>query len=350
MFPQSDKTTPASLRALFAGAAVGLSVTDRSGVFVSANDAYQEITGYTEEELKRTDYQSITYPDDLPANLQLVTRLYTAQVSHAVYEKRYVTRTGDLRWVRNSVSSLLNSAGQITHVVALTEDISEWGNCKEKVERTESLLRRMVERTNDEKSLERRRIAMNLECNAFQLMGSFVPSLAGLKYSSVLSAEEKCVLSEVMALTDRFIYYIRTLGRLLSPLVPVAPGWRIALADYVERFAIQASMNVRPHISEEFDALSPAVQAATFGAVKCGLAGFAFGRNVGAISLRILPDGGNILVEVEGGASGKTWNHVECIDLRRLQLDLRAIGGSAKATLANGRQCFRASIPMRCKA
>jgi PAS domain S-box-containing protein len=47
------------LRRAFEGSAVGMSVTDLSGRFVLANEAYSRITGFSEQELRSTDYQLV---------------------------------------------------------------------------------------------------------------------------------------------------------------------------------------------------------------------------------------------------------------------------------------------------
>ncbi len=76
---QKGTGEPERLCALFAHASVGLSVTDCSGRFIRANKAFLKITGYSGQELTRTNYQSITHPDDLLANIRLSHRLYAAE-------------------------------------------------------------------------------------------------------------------------------------------------------------------------------------------------------------------------------------------------------------------------------
>src|SRR5262249_46186656 len=51
-------------RTAFAHAAVGMAVTDADGRFLEANPAYCRIVGYSDEELCRLDFGSLTHPDD----------------------------------------------------------------------------------------------------------------------------------------------------------------------------------------------------------------------------------------------------------------------------------------------
>jgi PAS domain S-box-containing protein len=107
----------------FDGAAIGGAVFDRHGRFLSVNDRYTEITGYSRDELLTLDSQRITHPDDLPGTLQAASRLLAGELGAAVLEKRYIRKDGAVRWVRNSATlGDPDPHGRQTFLV-ITEDI-----------------------------------------------------------------------------------------------------------------------------------------------------------------------------------------------------------------------------------
>jgi PAS domain S-box-containing protein len=331
--------TPHGLRALFAKASVGFSVADRSGRFVAANEAYVGITGYSEEELTRTNYQSITYPPDLPENLRLSTRVYAGEISQAVYEKRYVRKAGDLRWVRNSVSALRDSSGRVGHVVALTEDISNRRHAESNAPKSHHKLRSVVDSPE-----ERRRIAAGLEGDTSELMVAVSRSLQELQESLVLRAAEKVAISEAVALADRFVGYMSALAHILSPPVSISAGLRQGLLDCVEGFRSSTGADVETTFSGDLELLPPSIEAAVFSAARLGLAEFRSGA--GLVCFRVSRERDRVVVEADRVEPDRGESDLESIDIARLRRDLRSVGGSIEVYFSKGLRRFRVSIPI----
>jgi PAS domain S-box-containing protein len=137
------------LRAAFNQAAVGFSVTNMQGQFVKVNRTYCRITGYSEEELLKMNFQSITDPQDLPANLVRMHRLVVGEISNTVYQKRYIRKSGELVWVQNSVSPLSDGDGKVSGFVALTEDITDRKRAEDALRASEDRYRDLVENSSD---------------------------------------------------------------------------------------------------------------------------------------------------------------------------------------------------------
>jgi PAS domain-containing protein len=77
----ASSASPAWLRKAFAQAPVGIAITDADGKFLEANTVYCNITGRTEEELRLTDFISITHPDDRQRKIRIVKRLLNGEIS-----------------------------------------------------------------------------------------------------------------------------------------------------------------------------------------------------------------------------------------------------------------------------
>jgi PAS domain S-box-containing protein len=112
-------------RRTFDNAAVGITHVALDGRWLRVNQRICDITGYSREELLRTDFQSITHPDDLAADLAQVERLVAGEIEHYTMEKRYVRRDGTYVWIDLSVSLMLDADGAPDHFISIITDIDE---------------------------------------------------------------------------------------------------------------------------------------------------------------------------------------------------------------------------------
>jgi PAS domain S-box-containing protein len=132
-------------RSAFAHALVGMAFTDLQGRFLQVNDAYCEITGYTEEEHRRLDFASIIHPADRERHLALIRQLSAGDIPSFFIEKRYVRKDGEIAWVKNSVSLLRDPQGRPANIITLTLDITG----QKQAEHDRRLLSAIVESSND---------------------------------------------------------------------------------------------------------------------------------------------------------------------------------------------------------
>ena len=112
-------------QAIFENAATGIAFVRLDGGFLDVNARFCELTGYSKQELLERDFQQITYPPDLEADLARVARLRRGEISSFTLEKRYVRKDGGLVPAELNVSAVLGGDGAPTHFVAVVKDISE---------------------------------------------------------------------------------------------------------------------------------------------------------------------------------------------------------------------------------
>ncbi|WPL18731.1 Signal transduction histidine-protein kinase BarA [Thiorhodovibrio winogradskyi] len=115
----------ARFRGAFEIAPNGMALVDGEGRWLQVNQALCDILGYSAEELLARDFQSISHPDDLPADLSALEQLVSGATDQIQLDKRYLHKDG------HSVPILLNSSavrderGRLTltvnHVLDLTE-------------------------------------------------------------------------------------------------------------------------------------------------------------------------------------------------------------------------------------
>ncbi|MEQ9619824.1 MAG: PAS domain S-box protein [Deltaproteobacteria bacterium] len=106
-------------------AAIGMALVSLEGKWMTVNRSFCELTGYTEEELKAIDFQTITHPDDLEEDLEYVRRMLNKEIDTYQMEKRYIHKLGHIVWVILSVSLVNDSSGNPLYFIAQIQDITE---------------------------------------------------------------------------------------------------------------------------------------------------------------------------------------------------------------------------------
>jgi PAS domain S-box-containing protein len=122
-------------RAAFGSAAVGMAILSPDGRWLQVNPAVCEITGYTEEELLATDFQSITHPDDLEECVEGLRRMLAGEIQYFYTEKRYIHKSGRTVWVLPSTSLVRDAEERPLYVVGQIQDVTEARRDKENLER-----------------------------------------------------------------------------------------------------------------------------------------------------------------------------------------------------------------------
>jgi PAS domain S-box-containing protein len=125
--------TQATFREIFDRAPVGMARVSLEGRWVEVNQRVCDMTGYSREELLAGDWQMLTHPDDLPANLDMRTKFASGELENASFEKRYIRKDGVVVWVKISCSLMRDEASQEpTHMVTIIDDITEYKRAQER--------------------------------------------------------------------------------------------------------------------------------------------------------------------------------------------------------------------------
>lgn len=115
-------------------ASIGMALVSTGGAFIKANEAFSEIVGYTEAEILELDFQRITHPEDLDADLALLERLIAGDIPSYAMDKRYLRKNGDVVWVNLSVSLVRAPDGRPRHFIAQVQDLTARVEAQEALE------------------------------------------------------------------------------------------------------------------------------------------------------------------------------------------------------------------------
>lgn len=117
------KESESRFRSAFSFAAIGMALVSLEGRWLKVNQSLCQLLGYSEEELLKTDFQTITYPEDLAVDLNKVQLLLAGRISSYHLEKRYIKKDGSILWILLSGSLIRDSDKQPLYFIAQIQDI-----------------------------------------------------------------------------------------------------------------------------------------------------------------------------------------------------------------------------------
>jgi PAS domain S-box-containing protein len=112
-------------RAIVANSPIGIATSGSDKRFLSANDAFCRILGYTEVELRKLTFKDVTRPEDLKESLMKMEDLDSGKISSFTLEKRYVKKDGSTIFGKIMVSAIRDETGKPNLFIAELEDITE---------------------------------------------------------------------------------------------------------------------------------------------------------------------------------------------------------------------------------
>ena len=137
-------------RAVFEFAPIGIAIANLKGMLLQTNQAFQELLGYTREELQNLSFIEFTHPDDRAENLKLFQELLAGQRTHFSLEKRYFGKDGHIVWSNVSVSAVCDANDLPQYVFAMIQDISAQKQAQLALQKAHNELeKRVAERTSE---------------------------------------------------------------------------------------------------------------------------------------------------------------------------------------------------------
>lgn len=112
-------------RATFNQAAVGIGQASIEGRWIRLNEKFCDLVGYSHAEMTNLTFQQITYPPDLPTDLENLRRIVSGEVETVSREKRYVRKGGEPVWAKVTVSLVRHATGAPAYFVVIAEDITD---------------------------------------------------------------------------------------------------------------------------------------------------------------------------------------------------------------------------------
>lgn len=91
-----------------------MALVGTNGRFLQINEAFCQITGYTNLELLDRSFADITHPDDLALSWGVLKQLLTPPFARMQFEKRYLHKQGHTIWATVASALVRGSSGENT--------------------------------------------------------------------------------------------------------------------------------------------------------------------------------------------------------------------------------------------
>ncbi len=106
-------------------APIGEALVGLDGRWLKVNMALCDLLGYSKSDLLATDFQTITHPEDLDADMALLDKVLAGDIPSYTLEKRYLHKDGRTIWGMLSVSLARKADGSPDHFISQIQDITE---------------------------------------------------------------------------------------------------------------------------------------------------------------------------------------------------------------------------------
>ncbi len=113
------------LRATIETSPVGTAVLSPQGLLLQANRAMCRLLGRSGAEMIGLSLTDVTHAEDLPKEGDLLARLVRGEIGSYELEKRYIRPAGEAVWVRVTVVPVADDDGQVLHLIAQAQDVTE---------------------------------------------------------------------------------------------------------------------------------------------------------------------------------------------------------------------------------
>jgi len=294
----------ARFRTAFVNSAIGVAMTDASGRFVNVNRTFCRLTGYSEGELKQRDWVSITHPDDRERNLALGTQMLAGELPSFLIEKRYVTKSGETVWVRNSTSLLEDVSGAPQHVIALVEDITEHKRSEHALQRSLAQLRALTARLQSVREEERTRVAREIHDELGQALTAIKIDVASLIHAVPADEQPQRNIQSILRLVDETIQSVRRIATELRPGILDDLGLIAAVEWAADEFQTRTGTTVNVDVPDVDVAMDPERATALFRIFQETLTNIARHAHATEVSVRLTHSDSHLTLEVQDNGRG----------------------------------------------
>ena len=291
------RASEARFRAIFEGAAIGISLTDLEKRIIDSNPTFQKILGYSREALHQQPFMKLSHPADVQLNTILYQELVTGQRTHYQLETRFLHQAGHLVWGRLTASLVPGPEGGPWFVIVMVEDITE-------TKQMEAELTEVQHRLMESREAERLHLAQELHDGPLQdLYGLWLP-LGELE--AVLTDEAS--LGQMAATQAGLQQVIQTLRSICGELRPpaLAPfGLEKAIRSHAEQFQkAHPELELTLELMPDGQSLPEQIRLALFRIYQQALTNIKQHAQASEVTVRFQLEADQVLLEVEDNGRG----------------------------------------------
>ncbi|MCH6576111.1 MAG: PAS domain S-box protein, partial [Bacteroidetes bacterium] len=223
-------------------------ITDTSGNIEYVNPKFEEVTGFTAKEVIGKNPSILKAGETASEEYVVLWKTIKAGGEwHGEFHNR--KKNGELYWESASISAIKDTKGQITHYIAIKEDITERKAMDKRLRESHNRLRSFAERLQMIREEERATIAREIHDDLGQSLTALKMDISWVKNNPEMDMEAKTAKFDMMLdLTNSTIQTVKRIATELRPgilddlgLVP-AIEWQAA--EFQNRFKVQCNVSI----------------------------------------------------------------------------------------------------------
>jgi PAS domain S-box-containing protein len=129
------KSSMDTFSSVFNHSGIGIALVDTDGKWLDANPVVCNITGYEKEELLRMNFREITHEEDVVKDLAQIRQMLERKIDTYTLEKRYLTKSGGIKWVSLTVSMVWKNSDTPAFFIAQIIDVTQQKLLRDEIDR-----------------------------------------------------------------------------------------------------------------------------------------------------------------------------------------------------------------------
>jgi len=139
------RESEARFRGIFESSNTGISFGDRNGNLLYTNKAFQELVGYSGEELLVMNIAQLTHPDFVETERGFLSELLGDERDQFRMEKQFITKDSCCIWVDSAVSVIRDDHRKPLYFVGVVNEITGRKRVEEALRESEARFRSLIE-------------------------------------------------------------------------------------------------------------------------------------------------------------------------------------------------------------
>jgi PAS domain S-box-containing protein len=286
-------------RSVFRDAGVGMVVVAPEGRFLTANKAFCDCLGYTEEELCNKTVQSVTLPEDWPAFSKKLSEAFTEERGFQWLQKRCIHKSGRIVWTESSATLIRGREHFKTaqYLVAQVLDITQR-------KLAEAALANVSRKLIEAQEQERTRIARELHDDIGQRLALLAIELEQLQQNTPNLSEVRSRMGKLWKQTSEIATDIQSLSHELHSSRLEYVGIAAAMRGFCQEFGEQQKVEIDFKIRDLPTPLSPDISLCLFRVLQEALHNSAKHSGVRRFEVQLWGMSGEIHLTVGDSGSG----------------------------------------------
>lgn len=115
---------------IFYNAPIPIAFVNKKGEFTKVNEQWSKLLGYSMSELQKTTFKTITHPEDLAPDIEMVNKLLDNSngINRYTMTKRYITKDDKTMWVKLTVIALRDDDDNFEEFIAYVVPVQGMDN------------------------------------------------------------------------------------------------------------------------------------------------------------------------------------------------------------------------------